>query len=506
MTTLLSRSLTRLSIGLVVDIRRIAICVMRVSVLGRKILTHEVYDRGEEPAVDVVKRILQPWIPPRRGKQARPGPWVQLGIPESQAFLSVVPINQANRTASAQAYFLEAVQATNVRAEDRIIDLVRVEVDKQPLACIAASPAAAVHATVDMITDMGARVGLIEHTPAALFAAGVTHLKPPRGSKLCMRFFLGTHQAIGILGAEQQPLFWHAFQLVQGRELDVVLAAYSTLWMLRRNAGIRAPVDTVVVHGRADLSLGQDAEEFRKRTGSRLIRCPEPNYGIISAALGLAHADPFSLEPRHDLGRSIKPAPMIRDIFPWPEFALHGALLGGVSLFMAATESEVDARLKSVNAELSAFAWSKGMNQAKLEEEKKGLEERTKVFAMFSGTRVAWSVPLHTIAATVPEGTIIKSLTGDAEVESGSKAGPGRSKKQLIVGFETPMGDDGALPNEIDSFLASLRVDPSIKRHFPLIEVSGLRANPVTPGGTPSASYSIMAMPKAESPKVPAKR
>src|SRR5262249_48923357 len=148
-----------------------------------------------------------------------------------------------------------------------------------------------------------------------------------------------------------------------------------------------------------------------------------------------------------DLARNLKPAPMIRDIFPWPEFALHGALLGGVSLFMGATSSEVDTRLKSVNAELSAFAWSKGMNQAKLEEEKKALEERSKVFAMFRGGRVAWSVPLHTIAAAVPEGTVITSLSGDAEVETGTRSGPGRSKKQLVVGFETPMAGDGALPH-----------------------------------------------------------
>jgi hypothetical protein len=506
MKAILSRCLSRLSIGLVIDARRIAICVMRVSAVGRRTLTHEVHDRGEEPTIDVVRRLLQPWIPPRRGRQARLGPWVQLGIPEAQAFLSVVPITQANRNASAQAYFLEAVQATNVRSEDRIIDLVRVEIDRQPLACVAASPSAAVHGVVDMVTGLGARVGLIQHTPAALYAAGVSHAKPPRGSKLCVRFFLGTHQAIGILGAGPQPLFWHAFQLVQGQELPALMAAYSTLWMLRRNARIQVPVDAVIVHGRPDLELVRNADEFRQRTGARLVRCAEPGYGIISAALGLARTDPFSDELRHDLGRGIKPAPMIRDIFPWAEFALHGALLGGVSLFMGATATEVDARLRSVDAELAAHAWSKGMSQAKLDDEKKALEERSKVLAMFRGSSVAWSVPLHTIAAAVPEGTVITSLSGDAEVETESRKGASRSKKQLVVGFETPMAGDGSLPHEIDGFLASLRGESSIKQHFPLIEVSGLRADPVKRGGTPSASYSIVALPRSENSKNQAKR
>lgn len=499
MKTILSRCLSRISIGLVVDVRRIAICVMQNTPLGRRTLTHEVHDRGDEPSADVVRRILQPWIPPRRGKGARPGPWVQLGIPEAQAFLSVVPVTQSNRNASPQAYFLEAVQATNLRAEDRIIDLVRLDVDQQPLACVAASPTASVQGVVEIVSDLGARVGLIQHTPTALFHAGAWHARPPRGSKLCVRFFLGTHQAIGILAAGDQPLFWHAFQLTKGQELAVLLAGYSTLWMLRRNARIKAPVDTVMIHGRPDLELGQDAAQFRERTGAQLLRCPEPGYGIISAARGLALADPFSDEPRHDLARGLKPLPMIRDIFPWAEFAMQGVLLGGVSFFMGASASDAGARLKSVNAELAAFPWTKGMNQAALDTEKKALEERIKVFESFRGGRVAWSVPLHTIAAAVPEGTVITSLSGDAEVETATaRGGPARTKKQLVVGFETPMDEDGTLPREIDGFLATVRGESSIKQHFPLIEVSGLRANPVSKGGTPSASYSVVCLPRVE--------
>jgi hypothetical protein len=418
----------------------------------------------------------------------------------------VVPITQANRNATAQAYFLQAVQATNVRAEDRVIDLVRLEVDRQSLACVAASPAGAIQGLVEMISGLGARVGLIQPTPAALFRAGASHAKAPRGSKLCARFFLGTHQAIGVLGAGDQPLFWHAFQLTQGQEMSVLMAAYSTLWMLRRNGRIDVPIDTVVVHGRPELALGPGSDEFRQRTGARLIRCAEPGYGMISAALGLALTDPLSDEPRHDLARGLKPEPLIGDVFPWGELALHGALLGSVSLFLAASASEAGVGLKAVDAELAAFPWAKGLDQAKLDAEKKLLEERTKAIVAFRGSRVGWSVPLRTIAAAVPEGTVVTTLSGDAEVEAGSRGGFTKSKKQLSIGFETPMAGDGSLPHEIDGFLASLRGEGSIKRHFPLIEVLNLKANPVKAGGTPSASYSIVCLPKADKSKALAAR
>jgi hypothetical protein len=506
MKGILFRCISRRSIGLVTDGRRIAICVMQHSPLGRRTITHEVHECGEAPLVDVVRRLLQPWIPLKRGKRTVAGPWVLLGIPDTQAFQAVVPITQANRHATAPAYFLEAVQATNLRAEDRIIDLVRLDVDKHPLACVAAAPSGAIHNLVDVVTGLGARVGLIQPAPAALFRAGRVHAKAPRGSKLCVRFFLGSHQAIGVLGVGEQPLCWHGFQLSQGQESAALLAAYSTLWMQRRNSRIAAPIDTVIVHGRPELAVGQDSEAFRQRTGARLIRCAEPGYGILSAALGLALSDPLSDEPRHDLARDIKPPPLIRDVFPWAELAIHGALLGCVSLFLAASSSEVNVRKTAVDAELAAFPWANGMDQAKLDGEKKLLEERIKAIAAFRGTRVNWSVPLRTIAASVPGSTVVTALSGDAEVEAGSRTGSVKSKKQLVVGFETPMAEDGSLPHEIDGFLASLRGEASIKRHFPLIEVSGLRANPVRRGGTPSASYSVVCLPKAEKTKALAAR
>ncbi len=67
------------------------------------------------------------------------------------------------------------------------------------------------------------------------------------------------------------------------------------------------------------------------------------------------------------------------------------------------------------------------------------------------------------------------------------------------------MAEDGSLPREIDGFLASLRGDPSLKRHFPLIEVTGLRANPVRTGVPPSASYSVVCLPAGREDRRPRK-
>ena len=67
------------------------------------------------------------WFPRPAAKRRKPRPWVRLGLPEARVFQAALPITPANHQHTPQNFFLEAVQATNVRAEDRIVELIKVE-------------------------------------------------------------------------------------------------------------------------------------------------------------------------------------------------------------------------------------------------------------------------------------------------------------------------------------------------------------------------------------------
>jgi hypothetical protein len=505
MKSLLSRCTLRRSIGLVIEEGQIAISVVSATPLSHRQVFRMVQPCEGESVQAVLEKVLGPLIKSGQGRKGQGRPWVQLGVPESQVFQAAVPITHANRNAPAQTFFLEAVQATNIRSEERIIELIRLELKKQPLACVAASPRAAIESLIELMDGLDLRVGLAEPVPAALCRAGAHSRKPPRGSMLCVRFFLGPQQAIGVVAVESQPLFWHTFDLTPGDETGSILAAYSTLWMLWRNCRIALPIDTVIVHGRPEVALTRQSEAFQQRTGARLIRCDEPNYDPASAALGVALASPLEDEPGLNLARTLKPSPTVRDIFPWGEVAVQGALLGAVSLFLSGTVAEADVQLKDVGIQLKAFSWLKDWDQKKLDDEKKALQDRSRSLDVFKNSRVAWSVPLRSIAAAAPASTVITSLSGTATLDTDSKSNPTGAKKQLTVNFATPMAVDGSLPGEIDEFLESLRKDPSLDRDFPLIEVSGLRANPAGPKGHPFASYTVICLPRADIKANPAR-
>ena len=121
--------------------------------------------------------------------------------------------------------------------------------------------------------------------------------------------------------------------------------------------------------------------------------------------------------------------------------------------------------------------WVHEMDQAKLDGEKKALEERTKAIAAFRGTG-GWPGRCRygPSRRRPPRTPSSRRISGDAEARSAAVLATIKGKKQLVVSFATPLSEDGSRPPpEIDGFLASLRQESSIKRHFPLIEVTGLR-------------------------------
>jgi hypothetical protein len=160
------------AIGIMIDQKQIAMCVTAATARGRRTIAHETLDSNERDHEAIVGRLLEPWISAPEVKRTKLRPLVHLGLPEARVFQAAVPITATNQQNTAQNLFLEAVQATNVRAEDRIVELKEFEVAGRQLACVAASSRGAVESLIAMIARLSARVGLIEAGPAAARITG----------------------------------------------------------------------------------------------------------------------------------------------------------------------------------------------------------------------------------------------------------------------------------------------------------------------------------------------
>ena len=118
-------------------------------------------------------------------------------------------------------------------------------------------------------------------------------------------------------------------------------------------------------------------------------------------------------------------------------------------------------------------------------------------------SRVAWSGLLRTIAADMPDNTVVKHLSCSTELATGN-GGAGAGKKSLIADFVTRMTSESDVPPEIETFIKTIRGEPVLKSRFATIEVTTLKPNSGGPGGDPYASYSIICDLGANAPKVTA--
>ena len=164
----------------------------------------------------------------------------------------------------------------------------------------------------------------------------------PGNSKLAVRFFLGRTQAIGILGRDA-PLLWHTFDLPEETQ--------PRSWERTRRSGCRGgmPDPHTDRHGRrsrpARIRPHIQPQAFREKTGARLLRCGEPGYEPVGRHWGRLWPL-LSRKNGLDLARGFKPPVPIREIFPWGELSLQGALVAGVSLFLHGTV-ELETQLKT---------------------------------------------------------------------------------------------------------------------------------------------------------------
>ena len=303
-----------------------------------------------------------------------------------------------------------------------------------------------------------------------------------------------------MLAAGPQPLFWHAFDLPTGDEETAILAANSTLWMLGRHSRITLPIDTVIVHGRPELTITQDPEAFRQRTGARLIRCAEAGLRPGRRRPGSRPGQPPWRRAPDTTWRATQAGSLHpRRSSPGGSWSSTAPFSAAVSLFLIGTAAEANARLQAVGTELTSFSWLKKQDQAKLDAEKKALAGTIEGRASVSGQprRLVRGVA-NRRGRGAREHHHHRALGRRRSRNRPRRRPRAKAKKQLIVNFATPMSEDGSVPREIDGFLAALRGDADAQAALPAHRGHRPQGQSGQTATHPFASYSVVCLPKAE--------
>jgi hypothetical protein len=181
------------------------------------------------------------------------------------------------------------------------------------------------------------------------------------------------------------------------------------------------------------------------------------------AALGLAMGCLTPDPKAFDLSRTLKPAPPIKEIFPWGELATAGALLGGMTLIMCSHAVKLDESHVNLSAKNGQRPSLSGAEPVKLEREQKALESKIDAARSFLESRILWSTYTQDMSARMPPQSTLVLFSGKNELPNAKKkAPPGTMQFQ----GKAPLTEDGSIPRELDAFLSAAAKDPQWKKTF----------------------------------------
>jgi hypothetical protein len=480
------------AVGLYLGEQELAVIQVAGTPLGPQVLFQgrQAYAPDELP--EVLGRLLGPLL------AGKPRPVVAVGLPASRVFYVTRSLRAAGEDASPEVLLQKAIQSPNLSVDDLTVELVKSALGKAPLATMAACRTKQLSALLAALKDCGVRPCCVEPGPCALVRAAAQGHRAPWRAKMVLRVFLGDQQGLGVMAGGDLPLAWRSFALPAEKEGPAILSAARTLRTLAKYCGITAPLDAVLIHGRPELHERLKSAEFSGEIGCRLFCHAGPGLDGAALAQGLARGALKAESGGFDLSRSLKPRLSIREIFPWGELALQGALLFCVGLLLLVRsvnlrESCLAAQVENQRHECLAAP------QAALEKERQALRQKVEVVQKFLQTRVLWTDYTHDLPLRLPRQAQFRSLQGFAELESFAKRKESTAKprKSFMLQVWAPLAGGGGMPQEIDRFLDALRNHPLLKRDFPQVTLADLKRYRLA-GFAPTANFTVVCLPNAE--------
>jgi hypothetical protein len=506
MKDLLARFTLGREIGLMIDEHEIAVSLVATTVVGATELAKETASYEPDQLAATVERLVKPMLLKKPLARVR----IAIGLPMLRVFFSTRPIQSDNRDASPEVLLHEVLQSPTINIDEMHVDLIKTQPGHRPLASIVSCRKKYLANILAALEACGLQPMRAEPAPCALLRAAVHRHRTPRKAGTVVRVFLGEGRAMAVLTAADTPLLWRCFDLPPGAEEKAIASAIAAITILGKYCGAETERDAVMIHGRPDLGSFADLFAGESSPGPRVIRHPGTGLDNASVAFGLALGCNPGVEA-FNLARSLKPRVAFWEVFPLGETIAHVAMLL-ISLFFLSRHLQGEqVAHHALEAENQKHVWAATLDSARLDREKKELEQKVEAIRSFLATRIIWSDYTHDIGASVAPEVKLVSFFGQAElaITSKKKDAGTKPKKNITLRLSSPIAKGGAIPVEVDRFFMSLRRDPLLLRDFPDVELGDLKWSQPTPNDPPMATFTVVCMPVEgpadKSSKAPAK-
>jgi hypothetical protein len=257
------------------------------------------------------------------------------------------------------------------------------------------------------------------------------------------------------------------------------------------------PLDYAVVHGRSDLHDRLQKEGLPTEIGVRMIWHEGPVLGGATMALGLALGCHNQSVPAFDLSRTMKPRPLLRDIFPWGELVCAGTLMALMGMVVGHHSDKLNSAYLFIHNQCEGNKILASSDATQLEKEKADLKKKLDSLHKFIDSRVTWTTYVRGISACLPANIQLNQWQAESALAISSKgAGGGKGKKSLRLGAEAPLTAGGVVPPEVGQFVTALRTKPLLKRDFPQADLMGIQQTQAVGAKPGKADFAIVCQSK----------
>jgi hypothetical protein len=488
MKSLLAKFAIRKFVGLYLGEHEVSACLVAATPLGPVEIASHTEPCPPNELLNVVERVLHAM---QGGKQRRLQ--VAIGLPNSRVFFGTRPVRGSEATP--EAMMQKLLCSANVSTDDLTIDMIKGSVDKTATATVGACRKKYLAAVLGVLQQNRAQVVHTEPAPCALVRAAARKYRPPRRTKTLLRIFLGAEEGLAVLTVGGLPMAWRSFAMPSFSEGMTILSAARTLLSQSRYYEMSTPLDYAIVHGRPDLHDRLQKEGLPTEIGVRMVWHEGPALGGEATAFGLAIGCLNQNAPAFDLSRTMKPRPLLRDIFPWGDLAWGAVLMVFMALAIAHRSEKLDAAYLAVRAQCDGNKiLAAASDTAQLTQEKANLSKKLESLHKFMDSRVMWTTHSRGVSTCLPANVQLSLWDGDSPMAGVGKAKSGGSKSLKLVA-KAPLLPNGTVPPDVRKFLGALRMQPSLKRDFTRVEITGIRPNEAKDGKSGTVDFTIVCQP-----------
>jgi Tfp pilus assembly protein PilN len=314
--------------------------------------------------------------------------------------------------------------------------------------------------------------------------------------KIAIRVLLAEGDGLAVLEIEGRTLLWRGFAFADEPPLTKIISAIRTI-LAHTSISFKNPlVEVIILQGS---KAGEYVKEISENLGMEVITEDAESLTDNRYSYGLALSAAGNNEQAGlDMFRNLREASGIMDMFPWKRVAavvMAIACLGFVMLDKLNGLNQQYNNLKRQNAE---YKWSKGKKTSEISKQQKQLLTEVEAVNEFLSSRIIWSDYLKDLPTRVPENACLSNIWGISEMKEVSKKEETRKvKKSLTIRGVTKFAEGVAAPQEIESFLESLRNVDLLKRDFPLVQLAEIKWR--KEGTSEIAMFTVVAMPKKKS-------